>query len=404
MADPKVAMDGNPGALTGIRVLDLGLLVQAPQAAQLLGDLGAEVIKVELPGLGDQARWIPISLEDLRAPFFIGCNRGKRSLTLDLRKDPGRDVFLSLADTADVIVSNFLPGTLDRWGLGYDVLSARNAGLIYATGSTFGALGPDADRKGADIAGQAAGGLIARTPSAHRTPVGAVIADHIGSQNMANGVLAALFARERTGRGQQVEVSLYGGQIYAQASEYTFTCLTGENPGEVDGGHQGIPLVYGIVPTADGHLAIVGVASHERENFFNAIGRPDLLADKRFESLVLAPDVRHELFEELGKTFRTRPTAEWEATLRSLGQRYARVQDYTDVMGDEGAYANGYLQRVEHPEWGEIPMVGSPIRLSDTPARPGQIAPELGQHTEEILLELGLSWDTIVSLREEGVI
>lgn len=392
------------GALDGIRVLDLGLLVQAPQAAQLLGDLGADVIKVELPGFGDQARWIPISLEDLRPPFFIGCNRGKRSLTLDLRKEAGRDVFLTLAETADVIVSNFLPGTLDRWGLGYDVLSARNPRVVYATGSTFGAAGPDADRKGADIAGQAAGGLISRTPSAHRTPVGVAIADHIGSQNMANGVLAALYARERTGRGQAVEVSLYGGQIFAQASEYTHTFLTGENPGEVDGGHPGIPLIYGIVPTADGHLAIVGVATAERERFFGAIGRPDLLADERYESLILSPEVRHELFEELGRTFRTRSTAEWEAILRSVGQRYAAVQDYTDVADDEGAYANGYLQRVDHPEWGNVPMVGSPIRLSETPVQPGQIAPELGQHTEELLLELGFDWDAIAALRADGAI
>ena len=191
--------DPTPGALEGIRVLDLGLLVQAPQAGQLLGDLGADVIKVELPGLGDQARWIPASMEDLRPAYFIGCNRGKRSLTLDLRTEAGRDVFLRLAETADVIVSNFLPGTLERWGLSYEEVSARNPRIVYACGSSFGPVGPDADRKGADLAGQAAGGLIRRTGPGNPTPVGVTIADHIGSQNMCNGVLAALFARERTG-------------------------------------------------------------------------------------------------------------------------------------------------------------------------------------------------------------
>ena len=404
MAGSTAQENTPPGALDGIRVLDLGLLVQAPQAAQILGDLGADVIKVELPGLGDQARWIPISFQDFRAPFFIGCNRDKRSLTLDLRKDAGRDVFLKLADTADVIVSNFLPGTLDRWGLGYDVLSARNPRLVFAIGSTFGSAGPDADRKGADLAGQAAGGVISRTPSHDRSPIGAVIADHIGCQNMANGVLAALFARERTGRGQQVEVSLYGGQIFAQASEYAATCLTGENPGEVDGGHPGIPMVYGLVPTADGQLAIVGVAGHEREKFFRAIDRLDLFEDERFASLLLSPEVRHELFEQLGRTFRTRPTAEWEEVLRSIGLRYAAVAEYKDVVNDEGAYANGYLQRFDHPEWGNVSMIGSPISLSETPVRPGTIPPELGQHTEEILLELGLDWDAIAALREDTVI
>jgi crotonobetainyl-CoA:carnitine CoA-transferase CaiB-like acyl-CoA transferase len=226
------------GALEGIRVLDLGLLVQGPQAAQLLRDLGAEVIKVELPRLGDQARWIPISLEDLRAPYFVGCNRGKRSIALDLRVEAGRGVFLRLVDSADVVISNFLPGTLERWGLGYEELARRNPRIVYGSGSAFGSQGPDAGRKGADLAGQAAGGLISSTGSGLHdvTPVGVTISDHIASQNLAAGVLAALYARERTGRGQAVEVSLLGGQIYAQASEYTYTLLTGRNPGHAAGG------------------------------------------------------------------------------------------------------------------------------------------------------------------------
>ena len=180
-------------ALEGIRVIDLGILVQVPQAAQLLGDLGADVIKVELPELGDQARWIPVSLEDRRAPYFEGCNRGKRSITLDLRNDAGRGVFFRLLDTADVVISNFLTGTLENWGLGYEVLAERNPRVILGCGSTFGPVGRDAGRKGADIAGQASGGLIRSAGSGPEDmgPVGITIADHIGSQNLANGVLAA---------------------------------------------------------------------------------------------------------------------------------------------------------------------------------------------------------------------
>ena len=143
---------GSGQALEGIRVIDLGLLVQGPQAAQLLGDLGADVIKVELPEMGDQARWIPISLDDRRAPFFEGCNRGKRSLTLDLRQEAGREVLLKLVEAADVVISNFVPGTLDSWGLGYDALSQRNPRIILGSGSPFGPVGRDSKRKGADIA------------------------------------------------------------------------------------------------------------------------------------------------------------------------------------------------------------------------------------------------------------
>jgi formyl-CoA transferase/CoA:oxalate CoA-transferase len=393
------------GALEGIRVLDVGLLVQGPQAAQLLGDLGADVIKVELPGFGDQARWIPISQGDLRAPFFIGCNRGKRSITLDLRVEAGREVFLRLADGADVVISNFLPGTMAGWGIGYGDLAKRNPRIVYGIGSVFGSLGSDADRKGADLAGQAAGGLIRSTGTGPHdvTPVGVTIADHIGSQNLANGVLAALLARERTGRGQKVEVSLLGGQIYAQASEYTYTFLTGRNPGHADRGHPLLPVFYGVLPTADGHIAIVGVPAPRRASFFQAIGRPELAGDERFNALILTPENQHALFDLLAETFRSRPTAAWEQILRDAGHRYAAVRDYLEVSEDEGAFQNGYLQRIDHPEWGTVTMVGCPIRLSDTPARPAALAPELGQHTEEILLEHGFDWDEISALREAGV-
>ena len=394
------------GALAGIRVLDLGIIVQGPQAAQLLGDLGADVIKVELPGIGDQARWIPLSLEDLRSAYFLGCNRGKRSITIDLRTEAGREVLLRLVERADVMISNFVPGTLEGWGLGYEQLAARNPRLILGCGSTFGPLGPDASRKGADLAGQAAGGLIRSMGSAgdDPTPVGVTIADHVGSQNLANGVLAALVARQRTGRGQCVEVSLFGGQIYAQASEITAVALRGEANRPEPGGHPLIAMFYGVVPTADGQIALVGVLPEQRARFFADIGRPELADDPRFQGGILAPGVRAQLFACLAEAFRTRSTAEWEAVLAAGEYRYAVVRDQREVLDDPGALENGYLQRVEHPEWGEITLPGCPIRMSDTPARPGEFAPELGQHSEEILLEHGYDWEGIAQLREQGAI
>ncbi len=392
-------MEERGGALEGLRVLDLGQIVQGPQAALFFADLGADVVKIELPGSGELGRWTILSPDDLRSPFFIACNRGKRGITLDLRVEAGRDVFLRLVDGADVLISNFVPGTLEGWGLGWEVLSKRNPRLVYATGSTFGPVGPDAEQRGADLAGQAAGGLIRRTGPSDLRPIGATIVDHMASQNMANGILAALYARERTGRGQRVDVSLLGAAIFAQAAEYTYTILTGRDPGETDRGHPLIHGLYGILPTSDGHVGIIGVVPARRDVFFRTIGRPELVDDPRFASGFYPPDTRRVLFDLLAEASRRSTTAEWVERLRAVDVRCAPVRDYLEVLRDEGVFENGYLQRFEDPEQGEITTIGCPVRLSDTPARPGRFAPELGQHTEEVLLELGLDWDELAKLR-----
>ena len=200
------------GTLDGIRVLEAGLLVQGPQAALTMLEWGADVIKVELPGFGDQSRWLPISREDRRSAFFSAYNRGKRSVTVDLRVPQGREVFLRLVEHADVVITNFKPGTMEGWGLGYDDLAERNPRIVYAVGSSFGQRGPDAAREGADLSAQAAGGLISTTGGNGNdpSPVGATVADHISGRTCSPAILAALYAREHTGRGQMVETSLLG--------------------------------------------------------------------------------------------------------------------------------------------------------------------------------------------------
>ncbi len=394
------------GALSGIRVLDLGVLVQAPQAALLLGDMGATVIKVELPGMGDQSRWIPATYGHAESGYWIGCNRGKQSVTIDLRKPEGRDVFLRLADTADVVVSNFKPGTLDDWGLSYEVLAARNPRVIYATGATFGAVGSNAHREGADLAGQAAGGLISTTgvDGGPVTPMGVTIADHMSSQHLASGILAALFARHTTGRGQRVDVSLVGGAIWAQASEFSAYLASGKIPGRSNGGHPLINGTYGIVPTADGHIAVVGVVAAVRPAFAALIGNEAFFDDPRFAAPLLSEENKIALLAALAPTFATKTTEEWVVALRAIGARCAPVRDYAAIVADPEMYENGYLVKVQDPDRGEITVVGSPLRMSDTPMVPSVRAPELGEHTEEILLGLGLDWDEIAALREAGAI
>src|SRR3954453_7851194 len=249
------------GALDGIKVIEAGLLVQGPQAAATLAEWGADVVKVELPGFGDQSRWLPVQPGDARSAYFIGCNRGKRSVTADLRTPGGREGFLRLGGGGDVVITNFAPGTMEGWGLGYDDVAARNPRIVYAAGSTYGTKGTDATREGADLSAQAAGGLVSTTgrDGQELTPVGATIADHIAAQNLVGGIVAALYAREKTGRGQSVTTSLVGGQIWAQASEYTGCLLRGRPAGRSNRGHPLIPGLYGIFRTEDGWIAVVGI-------------------------------------------------------------------------------------------------------------------------------------------------
>jgi CoA:oxalate CoA-transferase len=367
---------------------------------------GADVIKIELPELGDQSRWLPISREDRRSAFFRAYNRGKRSITIDLRLPRGRDTFLRLVEQADVVITNFKPGTMDDWGVGYSEAAARNPRIIYAMGSSFGTSGPDARREGADLSAQAAGGLISTTGGDGKdpSPVGATVADHIAGQNLLAGVLAALYARERTGRGQLVETSLLGGQVWAQAGEYTRYLMSGQVSGPSGRSHPMIPGIYGIFPTADGWIAVVGAAGPARDHFYRVIGRPDLI--ERFKRLLYFEDDKAELWPILDGVFTTKSTAEWCALLGAAGIRFAPVRTHDEVADDPGVRANGYIASVGDPgsPGSDAPVVRAPVKFSDPLPTVGAHPPELGEHTEEVLLEAGYSWDEIATLAAEGAI
>jgi CoA:oxalate CoA-transferase len=395
------------GPLDGVCVLEAGLLVQGPQAALTMQEWGADVVKIELPGFGDQSRWLPIARDDRRSAFFTAYNRGKRSMTIDLRVPQGREVFLRLVEDADVVITNFKPGTMEGWGVGYGDAADRNQRIIYAMGSSFGPEGPDATREGADLSAQAGGGLISTTGGKGADPsaIGATIADHISGQNLLAGILAALYARELTGRGQLIETSLLGGQVWAQAGEYTRYLLSGEISGPSGRSHPMIPGIYGVFPTADGWIAIVGTAGPARDLFYRTIGRPDLI--ERFHSLLYFEDAKAELWPILDEVFATKTTAEWCHLLGDAGLRFAPVRDHAEVASDAGVRANGYIASVTDPDTpgSSTEVVRAPVRFSEPLSPPTRVRPpELGQHTEEVLLEAGYSWDDIASLSEAGAI
>jgi len=394
------------GCLTGIRVLDFSIVVQGPQCAVMLADLGADVIKVEQRRSGDIARGIPISTSDRRSGYFYALNRGKRSVTLDITRPQGLAIAHKLLEKADVMMSSFRPGVLDRLGLGYEACVAINPRLIYATASALGPKGPDAERPGVDLVAQAMGGLISTIGQDNEfpSPVGAVIGDSAGGQNLCIGILAALFARTHTGRGQRVDASLIGGQIWAQAGELSYQLLGGVTPGRANRGHAALPILYRVFRTADGYMVIAGVNDNEWPAFVRAIERPELEHDPRFANLQLRAVNMAALLAVLDPLFATRRTAEWCKRMKAADQRFGPVNSYADVANYDQLYANGYLRIVNHPEWGPTKSIGNPISLSETPAAPGDWAPELGQHTEEVLVDAGYKWDQIEQLRTQEII
>ena len=392
------------GVLTGCLVVDLSILVQGPQTGAMLHDLGADVVKVELPEVGELGRWLTVAVDDDRSPYVEANNRGKRSVALDLRTPGGKRALFKLVENADVLIHNFVPGTAEEWGIDYTDFREINPRLVYAAGSTFGPEGPNSRREGADMVGQAEGGIVSVTghDDGHPTIVGSVISDHLGAQNLITGILAALLHRERTGEGQRVDVSLVGSAIYAQSSEMTYTMLSGKAPGRPNNNH---PILRGLVHrchTSDGYIYLLGVQEHLWNDFARCIGREDLMDDPRFATLVLEPENLLTLRGIIDEIFPTRTTDEWEERMQKWGQRYGRVKTYDEVVTDETNLLNGYVVEVEHPEYGAISVVGTPIRMSATPTETAVVAPTLGQHTEEVLLEVGFSWQDIEQLRGDG--
>ena len=396
-----------------MRVLDLSRVLAGPWASQVLADLGAEVIKVERPGGGDDTRgwgppWLrdPSGAETSESAYFLSANRGKKSITVDLTRPEGQDLVRRLAACSDVVLENYKVGALDRYGLGYADLSALNPRLVYCSITGFGQTGPYRQRAGYDFLIQGMGGLMSLTgePDGEPMKVGVAVLDIVTGMYAATAVLAALAHRERSGRGQHVDLALLDVQVATLANQAQSYLVTGSNPRRLGNAHPSI-VPYQAFATADGHIILAVGNDGQFARFCQVAGRPDLAADERFRANAGRVLHRAALVPELERVLAMRPSSDWIASLEAAGVPCGPINDLGQVFEDPQVRARGMRLEVPHPLAGTASLVASPLRLSATPVAPGTAPPTLGQHTHEVLAEvLGLDEATRASLREVGVI
>ncbi len=395
--------------LEGIKILDLTVWQQGPVATAMLADMGADVIKIEEPGRGDPGRGLVWRSD--RSPvntYFELHNRNKRGLSLDIRQDMGREVFYKLVEKVDVFVHNQRPGVVERRKIDYATLSKINPRLIYAYGNGFGSKGPDVEKPSFDIIAQGRGGALSVAGEPGQPPpliqvIGA--ADWVSGVMLAYGVMMALFTRERTGIGQEVEVSLLGSQAaYGQLALQRYL-FSGKSPGKVSRLTVANPL-WSTYQAGDGKWLIVAALQADRfwPDFCKVLGLEKIKDDPKFNRIDTRREHAEELIAILDKTFLTKSRDEWVKSFESVDIPCGPINDYGELANDPQMLANDYIVEFDHPSAGRFKTVGIPVRLSKTPGSIRKESPELGQHKEEILLEYGFTWDEIAKLTEQNVI
>ncbi len=400
------------GPLSGIRVLDFTTFQAGSQATGLLADLGADVIKVESTTVGDPGRLIYRigPQENRQSVFFYVCNRGKRSVALDLKKPEAVTVIDRLVAGVDAVTNNFRPGVMERLNLSYNRLRRINPKLVYVSLTGWGKRGPKVEHPALDTAAQARGGLVWQTRDTDGFPVpaGAAVADYAAAMNLVIAVLCGIVARNQTGKGQEIDLSLFGAVLGMQAPELTYSMFSNKPMPRAGRGHPLFPSLTRVFQTADGFFAILAVDGERWSGFCRAIGRADLRLDERFKDDRSRNRNMSSLYAELDPVFLTKKTAQWIALLEAEDQVCAPVQSYDEIAHDPVAIDNCYIREIDHPRLGEGKAVAYPFEFHATSPREGAIDPRLGEHTREVLIEAGLDEDEINSLiasgaaREEG--
>ena len=395
-----------PGALEGLRVLDLTRILAGPLCTMMLGDMGADVIKVEPPGTGDDTRaWGPPFAEKESA-YFLGVNRNKRSITLNMAVKPGQDILAKLIAQCDVLVENFKVGTLEKWGFGNDWLQANAPRVIRCSITGYGSAGPKAGLPGYDFILQAESGLmsICGEPAGEPMKYGVAIVDICTGMLACNSILAALEARHRTGAGQHVEVSLFDTSLAMLANVASNHLISGRDARRFGNGHPNI-VPYTAYPVQDGMIAVAVGNDGQFAKFAALLERPEWANDMRYARNPDRVAHREALDAEISAILRADSAEAWLTRLTGAGIPCGRINSVADALSNEHTAAREMVRTVHHPTAGEVSMLGIPFRFSATPASVRRAPPTLGQHTEQVLRDvLGLSERRIDELRAEKVI
>ncbi|MGG5808159.1 CaiB/BaiF CoA transferase family protein [Falsiroseomonas sp. CW058] len=396
------------GPLRGLRVLDLTRVLAGPTCTQMLGDLGAEVIKIERPESGDDTRGFapPFWLNTKESAYFLGVNRNKKSLTLDIAQEDGQAIIHRLLETCDILVENFKVGALSKYGLGYEQLKPRYSGLIYCSITGFGQTGPYAPRPGYDALIQGMGGVMSLTGEPDGLPqkVGVPVADLFAGLYGCIGILAALRHRERTGQGQQIDIGMLDTSVAWLANQGMNYLATGENPPRLGNQHPNI-APYQVFPTKDGHMVLSVGNDPTWERFCRSFGCEHLLEDPRFATNAERVANRQLVTDTLTPVMQSRTTAEWVAALEERKIGCGPINKLSDVFADPHVQARNCVVHLPHASGEDIKVIANPVRLSATPPDYRIPPPTLGEHSEEVLSGLlGLSEAEVAALREKGVV
>ncbi|MCA1298166.1 CaiB/BaiF CoA transferase family protein [Stappia indica] len=405
------------GPLSHLRVLDLSRVLAGPWSTQALADMGAEVIKIERPGAGDDTRgWGPPFLKDAdgnetrESAYFLSANRGKKSVAVDLSREEGRHLVLEIAKRSDILVENYKLGGLKKYGLDYDSLKEVNPRLIYCSITGFGQTGPYAARAGYDFMIQGMGGLMSVTGEADGRPgggpqkVGVALTDILTGLYATIGILGALAERERSGEGQHIDLALFDVQVAALANQSLNYLVSGTAPVRLGNAHPNI-VPYQAFETADGHLILAVGNDGQFARFCEIAGRPELATDPRYLSNQARVANRDTLVPQIAEMLTKRTTADWIAALETAGVPCGPINTIAEVFQEPQALARGLATQMAHASGATAPGVASPLRFSRTPVNDKVAPPMLGQHTRQVLAEvLGLSETEIGAHEAEGTV